>query len=111
MTLPGEADGFARTVGAGSPWRNRISPAVFLTVGLLRPFRLAPKLTMPVWVGMGERDVSVPSVAVEALATGAPRGELHRYGYDHFDPLVGDARERIAGDQVAFLTRHGLASA
>ena len=32
MTLPGEADGFAAVVPEGSPWRNEISPAVFLTV-------------------------------------------------------------------------------
>ena len=37
MALPGEADGFARAVPEGSPWRNEISPAIFLTVGTIRP--------------------------------------------------------------------------
>ena len=32
MTLPGEADGFRASVPEGSPWRNEISPGVFLTV-------------------------------------------------------------------------------
>ena len=63
---------------------------------------------MPVWVGVGERDVSVPRRAAERLAEDAPRGELHVYPYDHFDVLVGDVAERIAGDQAAFLRRHGL---
>jgi hypothetical protein len=46
---------------------------------------------------------------VERLAEQAPRGELHSYPYDHFDPFVGDAPARIADDQVAFLARVGLA--
>ena len=110
MTNPGEADGFSRAVRPGSPWRNRISPAVFLTVAMIRPVRLAKRLPMPVWVGLGERDVSVHNTAVERLARDAPQGELQRYPYDHFDPFVGDAPARIAADQVAFLARQGLAS-
>lgn len=108
MPLPGEADGFARAVPDGSPWRNEVSPAILLTFAALRPFRLAERLRMPVWVSVGERDVSAPRRSAERLAEGAPRGELHTYPYDHFDIFVGDAQERIAGDQAAFLRRHGL---
>ena len=111
MTLPGEADGFARAVPEGSPWRNEISPGVFLSVATIRPVRLAPKIACPLWVGIGDRDISVSEKAAVRLAERAPRGELHRYPYDHFDPFVGDAPERIASDQVAFLARHGLAPA
>ncbi len=111
MTFPGEADGFARSVPAGSPWRNRISPAVFLTVATLRPVTRAHRLPMPVWVGMGERDVTVHAPAVERLARDAPRGELHRYPYDHFEPLEPAGAARIAPDMVAFLAAHGLAPA
>jgi len=110
MTLPGEADGFARAVAPTSPWHNRISPAIFLTVATVRPVRLAPRIRMPLWVGLGERDVSVPAAQVERLAARAPRGTLARYPYDHFEPLSGDAPERIAADQVAFLRLHGLAA-
>jgi pimeloyl-ACP methyl ester carboxylesterase len=108
MPLPGEADGFARAVPEGSPWRNEVSPAILLTFAALRPFRIAPRLPMPVWVSVGERDVSAPRRAAERLAEGAPRGELFTYPYDHFDVFVGEAQERIAGDQAAFLRRHGL---
>ena len=108
MALPGEADGFHRAVPDGSPWRNEISPAVFLTVATVRPVTKAAKVTCPLWVGLGERDVSVHLPAVERLAERAPRGELHRYDADHFDPFLGDLPERIAEDQVAFLTREGL---
>ena len=109
MTLPGEADGFARAVAPGSPWRNRISPAVFLSVATIRPVTKAQRLTCPVWVGLGERDVSVSAKAVVRLAERAPRGELHRYPYDHFDPFVGEGPQRIAADQAAFLERTVLA--
>ena len=111
MTLPGERDGFARAVAPGSPWRDRISPAIFLTVATIRPVRLAPRIRMPLWVGLGERDVTVPAAQVAQLAERAPQGELHRYPYDHFDPFDGDGPERVAADQVAFLRRHGLAAA
>ncbi len=111
MTLPGEAGGFARAVAPGSPWQNRISPAVFLTVASIRPVRLAPRLPMPLWVGLCERDVSVSARGVRRLAERAPRGELASYDLDHFGPFVGDGPARIAGDQAAFLARHGLAAA
>jgi pimeloyl-ACP methyl ester carboxylesterase len=100
MTLPGEADGFARTVAAGSPWRNEISPGVFTKIATHRPLAKAGRVACPLWVGLGERDITVDRASV---------GELHRYPYDHFDPFVGDAPARIADDQVAFLARAGLA--
>lgn len=108
MALPGEADGFAAVVAPGSPWRNEISPGVFLTVGLHRPVAKAKKVTCPLWVGLGERDISVSGKAIARLAARAPKGELHRYPYDHWEPCAGDAPERIAADQIDFLTRQGL---
>jgi pimeloyl-ACP methyl ester carboxylesterase len=111
MTLPGEADGFHAAVPEGSPWRNEISPAVFLTVALHRPLARARSLRMPLWVGLGEQDVSVSRGAVERLAARAPRGELHRYPYDHFGAFLGDGPQLVGGDQVDFLRRSGLLAA
>ena len=109
MTFAGERDGFARAVPADSPWRNEISPGLFATIALHRPVSRARSITCPLWVGLGGRDVSVHGPAVEKLAGRAPRGELQRYAeYDHFDPFVGDAPARVAGDQVAFLRRVGV---
>jgi pimeloyl-ACP methyl ester carboxylesterase len=108
MTLSGEADGFHAVVPDGSPWRNEISPGVFLTVGLHRPLARARKLSAPLWVGLGEHDVSVSRRSLERLAARAPRAELHRYPYDHFGPFLGDAPEQIAADQIDFLRRSGL---
>ncbi len=111
MTLPGEAEGFAASVPDGSPWRNEISPGVFLTVGLHRPLARAGRVRMPLWVGLGELDVSVSARAVKRLAERAPQGELHRYPYDHFGAFVGDGPARVAGDQIEFLSRCGLLAA
>jgi len=108
MALPGEADGFHASVPEGSPWRNEISPAVFLTVSLHRPVARARRLAMPVWVGLGEADVSVSRKAVQRLAERAPSGELHRYPYDHFGAFLGEGPQRVAGDQIDFLRRNAL---
>lgn len=108
MTLPGEADGFDAVVREGSPWRNEVSPAVFLTVAQVRPVARARRMAMPVWLGLGERDVSVSAKAIERFARRAPDSELHRYPYDHFGAFLGEGPERVAGDQVEFLRRRGL---
>ena len=109
MSWPGEYEGFRRATVDGSPWRNEISPSVFLTVAFFRPVTLAKTMPMPVWVGLGEEDITVSKGAVERFATRAPRGELLRYPrMDHFDPFVGDAPALIGGDQASFLRRHGL---
>ncbi|HEY1834221.1 MAG TPA: alpha/beta fold hydrolase [Solirubrobacteraceae bacterium] len=108
MTLPGEADGFTAIVPEGSPWRNEISPAVFLSVPLHRPLAKASKLGCPVWVGVGESDVSVSRRQIERFARRARRGELHSYPYDHFGAFIGDGPELVAADQVEFLRRVGL---
>jgi len=108
MTLAGEADGFRQVVPEGSPWRNEISPGVFLTVAMHRPLAVAGKLSKPLWVGLGEKDISVSRRAVERLAARARQAELHRYPYDHFGPFIGDAPAGIAADQIDFLRRHEL---
>jgi pimeloyl-ACP methyl ester carboxylesterase len=111
MTLPGEADGFAASVPDGSPWRNEISPAVFLTVAMHRPVAKVARLSSPLWVGVGERDVSTSKRAVERAAARAPHGELHRYPYDHFGPFLGDGPDLIAAEQIQFLQRTGVLGA
>lgn len=111
MTLPGEADGFFASVPGGSPWRNEISPAVFLSVATIRPVRKAGRLRAPLWVGLGERDVSVSARAVQKLARRAPQGELHRYPYDHFGAFLGEGPARVAADQIDFLRRRELLGA
>ena len=105
MTFEGERQGFAMTVAPDSPWRNEITPGIFLTVGMLRPVTLAPRLGMPVWVGVGTRDITVSEKAAERLAYEAPHGELRRYPYDHFTAFTRAGIDEVAADQLAFLRR------
>jgi pimeloyl-ACP methyl ester carboxylesterase len=108
MTLPGEAEGFAAVVPAGSPWRNAIAPGLFLTLALHRTSRLGRQITGPLWLGLGLRDVTVSGPAIRRLAAQAPAGELHTYPEDHFSVFEPDVVERIVGDQITFLQRYGI---
>lgn len=105
MTLAGEGAGFAAAVPPGSPWRNEISPAILLTLAFQRPVARARRIGVPLWVGRGDRDISVHGQAVQRLAERAPRAELHHYDSDHFEVLVGDLAYRVAADQADFLRR------
>lgn len=111
MPFPGEADGFAAVVAPGSPWRNEISPGVFLTVALHRPVAKAKRVTCPLWVSVGGRDITVSGKAIERLAARAPQAELHRYPYDHWQFCQADAPGHLAADQIDFLRRRGVLAA
>jgi uncharacterized protein len=108
LTKPGELAGFIATAPDGSLWRNEVTPSIFLTVGFFRPVSKARRLRQPVWVGLGEQDVTTHNPAVERLAERAPRGELHRYSGDHFAVFARPLADEIAADQVAFLRSTGV---
>lgn len=109
MNLLGEYDGFHAAATAGSPWRNEISPAVFLTVPLFRPWRKAAKIGVPTWVGRFDGDLSVDGAAIDKLVARAPHAELHEFRGDHFDPFhvtAGtDGPEQVIAAQLEFLAR------
>lgn len=108
MSFPGEERGFGATVEAGSPWRNEISPGLFVGVGMHSAKRWAKRIACPTWIGLGERDITVNEAAIEKLALLVPDSELHRYPYDHFEPFGPEATAAIAADQIDFLSRRGL---
>ncbi len=63
-------------------------------------------------VRSGSASASATSASTGRRSSGSPSarraGELQRYDADHFDVFLGELPARIAGDQVAFLTREGL---
>lgn len=111
MSFPGEADGFARAVPPGSPWRNEIGPAPFATIAFHRPLVNARRTTVPIWVGRGSRDITVDGPSIGRYAERAPGAELHDYDAEHFDPLIEPLAGEIAASQIEFLRRLGLATA
>jgi pimeloyl-ACP methyl ester carboxylesterase len=109
LTRPGELAGFLASAPEGSPWRNEVTPGIFVWVGGFRPVTKARRVHQPLWVGLGEQDVTTHNKAVARLAERAPRGELHRYDGDHFAVFARPLADRIAADQVEFLRSAGIA--
>jgi cephalosporin-C deacetylase-like acetyl esterase len=110
MTFAGEYDGFMAAVPTGSPWRNEISPGLLTTIMAFRPVRMAKRIRVPVWLGMGLRDITVSNKAIEKFGRQAAQATVVRYPqHDHFSPFIGDASAAIAADQVAFLSTIGVA--
>ena len=105
MAFPGEAEGFAASTDEASPWRNEVSPGAFATVALHRPVAKGRRLTMPVWVGMGEHDITVSAKAIEKFVDKAPQAELQRYDMAHFEPFHGTGPAVVAADQAEWLGR------
>ena len=111
MALAGEGDGFASVTPPGSPWRNEISPGVFLTVAAHRPWAKGASLRMPVLVCEGDRDISVAGKAIRKFVDRAPDAVLRTYDADHFTVFAQPALGEIIQDQVAFLRDRGLLEA
>ena len=107
FTQPEALPGFVAVCGDRS-WRNE-----FLTLSFAkpsyRPVRVAHRVRCPLLVCVGERDQMAPRRAAERTVERAPRGERRDYQIDHFGGFLGEDFERVVGDQVEFLGRHGLA--
>ncbi len=111
MTFEGEARGFERAVDPQGRWRNEVSPGVLTTLTLHRPWMRAARIACPLWVGLGERDITVDTGGVRKLAERAPKGELHSYDADHFELLLEPTVGAVLADQLKFLVSLGLAGA
>jgi dienelactone hydrolase len=110
MTAPEAEPGFTGIVGAHSRWQNRVAARIMLHVATYRPGPKAGRIACPVLVCVGDRDATTPPGPAVAAAERAPRGELVRYPYGHFEGYTGAPFEAMVADQVRFLTRHLLAA-
>jgi dienelactone hydrolase len=106
---PGELEGLERVISDETP--NEVLAGCMITIAPFAPVRRAAKVTIPAWIALGERDISVDRDDIERFASRAPRAELHRYPYDHFDALLEGGARRVAGDQIEFLRRQGVLNA
>jgi len=103
MTQPDAVAGLEALVPLGSRWENRVAARIIVKLAFYRPIRHAAKLGMPLLVGACDLDRVTPPPAAAAVAERAPRGELVRYQYGHFD-IYADPKAKA--DQVAFFSRH-----
>jgi uncharacterized protein len=102
MTEPDAKPGIEAIVPANSLWRNEFAARLMLRFSFYRPGRKAARLTMPLLVCVCENDTTTPPASTIKAAQRAPRGELRRYPYGHFD-IYNDPK--VKADQVNFLRR------
>ena len=102
MTAPEALPGFEAIAGPESLWRNEIAARVVLHLSFYRPVRMASRLVMPILFCVCDDDATTPPASSIEAARRAPRGELIRYPYGHFDIYL-DPQVKV--DQVAFLRR------
>jgi len=102
MTEPDAKPGFQALVPPESLWRNEFAARLMLRFPLYRPGLKTPELTMPLLICVCENDTTTPPGPTIKAAERAPRGELRRYPYGHFD-IYNDPK--VKADQVEFLRR------
>jgi pimeloyl-ACP methyl ester carboxylesterase len=102
MTEPDAKPGFDAIVPPESLWRNEFAARLMLRFPFYRPGLKTAQLTMPLLVCVCEKDTTTPPASTIKAAERAPRGELRRYPYGHFD-IYNDPK--VKADQVDFLRR------
>ncbi len=103
MTAAEAEPGFVALVGDATLWQNKVAARFMLTLPAYRPAAKAADLAMPLLVSVCDQDQTTPPGPAVKMAERAPRGELLRYGYGHFD-IYHDPDARAA--QTEFLVRH-----
>jgi uncharacterized protein len=102
MTEPDAKAGFDAIVPPESLWRNEFAARLMLQFPFYRPGLKTPRLAMPLLVCVCENDTTTPPASTIKAAQRAPRGELRRYPYGHFDIYTDP---KVKADQVDFLRR------
>jgi hypothetical protein len=106
MTAPDALPGFLGLVPGGMPFTNAVAARVGLAISTHFPGRAASRVQAPILFCVCDSDTVAPAGATRRHAASAPRGEVIRYPFGHFDIYTGDEFERAVTDQVEFLNRH-----
>ena len=104
LSSPDSAPGYEAMTSPGSTWRNELCART----ALAPPYRLEGKvrhIACPTLYCLTEEDDVNPPALGKLAAQRVPGAELHLYPGGHFDPFLGDTFERMAADQVDFLSR------
>lgn len=102
MTAHDAKPGLEAILGQNSLWRNEITARLMVHFAFYRPIRRARDLTMPLLVCVCDADMTTPVAPAVRTAEHAPRGDLRRYPFGHFE-IYHDPQ--VKADQVAFLRR------
>jgi dienelactone hydrolase len=106
MTAPDALGGFLGLLPAGTPFVNGVAARVAPRITLHRPGRATARIAAPILFCVCEGDSVAPARATLRHAARAPRGEVVRYPFGHFEIYTGEPFERAVADQVNFLQRH-----
>jgi dienelactone hydrolase len=106
MTAPDAMPGYLALVPSGRPHRNEVAARVALRIPFHRPGRYAAQVRCPILFIVCERDSVAPATVTLRHARTAPRHEIHLYPAGHFEIYLGEAFERVVGDQTAFLEHY-----
>lgn len=83
-----------------------IPARVALAIPRHRPGRCAKDVRVPILFCVCDPDTVAPARATLRHARRAPRAEIKRYPYGHFDIYGGAEFEEVVADQLAFLRNH-----
>lgn len=102
ITAPQYDSDFAAVVGPNGKWRNEFAARLMFRFPFYRPGLEAKDITMPLLITVCEQDAITPAAPAVKAAQQAPRAELLRYPYRHFEIYLDPGAK---ADQVAFLQR------
>ena len=85
---------------------NDVAARIALRVPFYSPGRRARKVTAPTLVQIAERDSVTPFGVAMKAARRIPRGEIHTYDCQHFEPYLDPYFDTVVADQIAFLGKH-----
>lgn len=110
MSSPDALPGFESIVPTGSRHVNAVAAGIGLSALGWRPGAKARSIACPLLVQVADRDAITPPGPAARVAATAPKGELRRYDCGHFDVYSEPWFDRVATDQVEFLSRHLVAA-
>lgn len=105
MTSPDSWSGYNALVPVGVSIRNEAAARFALDIIRYYPGRKTPRIQAPVLFCVCDPDSVAPAKRTLYHALKAPRHEIKRYPYGHFDIYVGDGFEEVVRDQLDFLQR------
>lgn len=106
MTAPDALPGVLALQPPDVEFHNAAAARIALQLVRYFPGRRAKDVQVPLLVCICDGDTVAPAGATRRHVARAPKGEIKHYADGHFDIYVGEAFERVVGDQIAFLQRH-----
>lgn len=96
---------FTELGGEAAGWRNAFAPRFVFRLPRYRA-GTAERLQMPLLVCVADHDLEASADFAAWVAVRTPTGQIYHSPVGHFDVYVGEERERMIADQIAFLSAH-----